>query len=88
MNETSVPDISIIRGVYPERAERMALPGGFDGPVPHYGETVDGREAWAMYRAAAAGDLGLVNDLVAHNPTLVNIPVSYTHLTLPTICSV
>ena len=73
MNEPSVPDISIIRGVYPERAERMALPGGFDGPVPHYGETVDGREAWAMYRAAAAGDLGLVNDLVVHNPTLVNI---------------
>lgn len=37
MKSSRGPDIGVIRGVYPDRATRIALPDGMDGPVPHYG---------------------------------------------------
>ncbi len=57
MSVPNIPDISDIRAAYPDRVVRKTLPGGFDGPVQYYREPVDGREAWAMYRTVAAGDI-------------------------------
>ena len=55
----------------------MMLPDEFDGPVSHYGKTVNGREAWTMYRAAAVGDIDLVRSLIDADPTLLNIQKWY-----------
>ncbi len=73
MSEIQRPDISAVKGIYPDRAERMAQPEEFQGRVPHYGTEVDGELAWAMDRAATAGDSELVRSLTAYEPTLLNI---------------
>ena len=48
MSASELPDLSVIRGPYPDRAARMAFPDELHGSFPHYGGTVDGRAAWAM----------------------------------------
>lgn len=77
MNQIPLPETSQIRGKYPDRAERMGPADEFRGTVPHYGAEVDGNLAWAMFKAAAAGDIALIRQLIAYDPALLNIQKWY-----------
>jgi ankyrin repeat protein len=77
MKQNHPPDTSQIQGRYPDRAKRMGPSDEFDGTVPHYGAEVDGKLAWAMFKAAAAGDIALIRELIAYDPALLNIQKWY-----------